>query len=97
MSQLTNAVETWLEDPIVSWTLFFIFIFVFIPMTVFIFKLSIDVEHGPANTPGKAKSDQGNNKSPVRKMKKVNHEDNIERSDEPSLRWEEEDDELNGH
>jgi hypothetical protein len=59
MSQVTNAIETWLEDPTVSWTLFIIFIFVFIPLTVFIFKLSIDVEYGPAKTHRSDRGDGG--------------------------------------
>ncbi|KAL2045058.1 hypothetical protein N7G274_002833 [Stereocaulon virgatum] len=74
MSQITNAIEAWLEDPTVSWIIFFISIFVFIPLTVFVFKLSIDVEYGPTKTPRQAKSDKRAKKSPAGKMKNINHE-----------------------
>ena len=85
-SHTQGAVDNWLENPKVDWYLVGIFIFFFLPLTVFIFKLSIDVEYGPLKTRRQAQGGRRTKDVPLQKTKKGGRKDTVEWYDEPMLR-----------
>ena len=84
-SHTQGAVDNWLENSKVGWYLVGIFIIFFLPLTVFVFKLSIDVEYGPLKTHRQAQGSRRTKDVPVQKTKKGGRKDTAKSYDEPIL------------